>query len=208
MKPAPSRLYVSSIPSGNCYKVLLQMALLGVRCPVRMLDILAEPPQTRHPEFLAINPNGRVPVMRLDDGTHLAESNAILFYLAIGSPFLPRNPLHAAQVMQWLFFEQYSHEPNIAVLRFLYRWGDLEGQPAGTEARLRSGGAHALAVMEKHLSAHPFFAADTFTIADVGLYAYTHIAPEAGFALERYPAIREWLARVEAQERFVSMGDV
>ncbi len=207
MKPPPTKLFIASIPSGNCYKVQLQLALQGVRCPTMVLDVLAEPSETRTPEFLAINPNGRVPVMQLVDGTNLAESNAILFYLAAGTPYLPRSPLHAAQTLQWMFFEQYSHEPNIAVLRYLYRWGDLEGQPPGTEDVLRTRGAAALDVMEQHLATNPFFVAGRLTIADVALYAYTHVAPDAGFALDGYPAIREWLQRVSESERFIPMDD-
>ena len=181
------------------------MALQNLSCPVTVLDVFEEPSETRRPEFLALNPSGRVPLMSLVDGTHLAESNAILFYLAAGTKYLPRHSLHAAQVMQWMFFEQHSHAPYIAEMRFLYLWGDLEGQPAGTEGRLRAGGAHALTVMEKHLSRQSYFAADVFTIADVALYAYTHIAPEAGFSLRRFPAIRGWMARVEEEQGFVEM---
>lgn len=183
----------------------LQLALQKLRCPTTALDVLAEPPETRSPEFLALNPNGRVPLMQLADGTNLAESNAILFYLAAGTPYLPRSPLMAAQTLQWMFFEQYSHEPNIAVLRFLYRWGDLEGQPKGTEAMLRTRGAAALKVMEQHLSKNPFFIAGRLTIADISLFAYTHVAPEAGFSLDGYPAIRDWIDRVKGSDRFIPM---
>ena len=206
MKPSPTRLFISATSSGNCYKVQLQLALQRLRCPVAALDILADPPQTRSPEFLALNPSGRVPLMQLADGTNLAESNAILFYLAAGTSYLPRSPLTAAQVMQWMFFEQYSHEPNIAVLRYLYRWGDLEGQPKGTEDRLRTRGAEALKVMEQNLSENAFFVTDRLTIADVSLFAYTHVAPEAGFSLSGYPAIRAWIERVKGTARFIPMA--
>ncbi|MFT5679222.1 MAG: glutathione S-transferase [Myxococcota bacterium] len=206
MKPPPTRLFISKIPSGNCYKVQLQLALQGLRCPTTALDILANPPENRTPEFLALNLNGRVPLLQLADGTNLAESNAILFYLAAGTPYLPRSPLQAAQTLQWMFFEQYSHEPNIAVLRYLYRWGNLEGQPKGTEDRLRTRGSAALSVMEQHLTTNPFFIAGRLTIADVALFAYTHVAPEAGFSLVAYPAIRDWLDRVIGSERFVPMA--
>ena len=205
MKPAPNRLFIASVPSGNCYKVQLQMALQGLRCPVTVLDILDDPPETRRPEFLSINPNGRVPVMGLVDGTWLAESNAILFYLAAGTPFFPRDPLKAAQALQWLFFEQYSHEPYIAVLRYLYRWGDLEGQPKGTEDRLRQGGSNALNVMENHLQKNDYFVGNRFSVADVSLYAYTHVAPDAGFSLRGFPAIRAWMNRIKSWPRFIAM---
>jgi len=207
VRPPPTRLFISSIPSGNCYKVQLQLSLQGMRCPVTVMDILADPPETRRPEFLSRNPNGRVPVMQLTDGSNLAESNAILFYLSAGTPFFPRHPLLAAQTLQWMFFEQYNHEPNIAVLRFLYRWGNLEGQPAGTEARLRAGGLHALGVMEQHLTRNDYFVANRLTVADVALFAYTHIAPDAGFSLRYYPAICKWIDRVSSHDRFLKIED-
>ncbi len=164
------------------------------------LDILAG--ETRTPEFLAINPNGKIPALQMDDGSVLAESNAILCYLAEGSPFLPVDRLERARVLQWMFFEQYSHEPNVAVARFMLLHppadGLSESQQATLAAKQKQGHA-ALAVMERHLADHKFLVANRYTIADVALYAYTHVAEEGGIALQGYPAIRIWLDRVAAE---------
>jgi glutathione S-transferase len=158
--------------------------------------------QTRTPEFLAKNRNGRIPVLELDDGTHLAESNAIQFYLAEGTPLLPAGRLERAQVLQWMFFEQYSHEPYIAVVRFWCHTGVAESR--AEEVAVRSArGYDALAVMEDHLHTRDFFAAGRYTIADIALYAYTHVAHEGGFDLAPYPAVRAWLARVRSQPRHI-----
>jgi glutathione S-transferase len=185
------------LASGNGYKCRLLLHQLGIPYERVELDILKG--ETRTPEFLAKNPNGRIPALELEDGTVLAESDAILFYLAEGTPFLPEDRLGRAQVLQWLFFEQYSHEPFIAVARFIRhllpedspRWAELP--------RLEQGGRAALGVMERRLADRPFLAADRYTIADIGLYAYTHVADEGGFDLEPYPAVRAWLARVAGQ---------
>ena len=182
-------------PSGNGYKVRLLLTQLGIPYELVQLDIFQG--LTRTPEFLAKNPNGRIPCVRLEDGTHLWESNAIQFYFAEGTPFLPSEKLARAQVLQWLFFEQYSHEPNIAVARF-WRIAGIEPPAAEAEAKQRGGHA-ALEAMERHLHTRRFLVGERYSIADIALYAYTHVAPEGGFKLEPYPAIEAWLARVRSQ---------
>ena len=192
------------LDSGNGYKVRLTLAHLGLACEWTECDILHG--ATRTPEFLARNPNGRIPLLELDDGTCLAESNAIIWYLAEGSPLVPYERLARAQVLQWMFFEQYSHEPYIATARFIVRYlGNPPERRADLESR-RAPGLRALAVMEGHLAREPWFAGGAYSAADIALYAYTHCAPEGGFDLGQYPAIRAWLARVESQPLFVAMG--
>jgi glutathione S-transferase len=189
------RLY-DYLASGNGYKVRLLLHQLGLPFELVLVDILRG--ESRTPEFLARNPNGRIPVLELEDGTHLAESNAIQWYLAEGTPFLPADRLGRAQALQWMFFEQYSHEPYVAVLRFWHHSGRLEANRhlvAEKEAR----GYDALAVMERHLAARTFFVGERYGVADVALYAYTHVAPEGGFDLARFPAVGRWLERVRAQ---------
>lgn len=190
------RLY-DFLSSGNGYKVRLVLHQLGIPFERVELDIVAG--ATRRPEFLAKNPNGRIPLLELPDGRRLAESNAIIHYLADGTPLLPDDRFERAQVLQWMFFEQYNHEPNVATSRFWLHYLEItpERQKA-LEEKQRLGHA-ALAVMEQHLAREPFFVGGRYTIADVALYAYTHVAPEGGFALEPYPAIRAWLARVASQ---------
>lgn len=187
--------------SGNCYKVQLLLEMLGQ--PYRWIEVNSAAGETRTPAFLARNPNGKVPLLELDDGRTLAESNAILCYLADGSPWLPADRWQRAQVLQWLFFEQYSHEPYIAVARFIVGWLP-EGDARRDELpRLRERGHLALAVMEQGLRAGEFLAGE-FSVADIALYAYTHEAPMGGIALEDYPAVRAWLSRIEAQPGFVA----
>ena len=198
-RPRPIRLYESTIASGNAYKVRLLLAQLGIECAVSELDILATPSETRRPEFLAKNPNGRIPLLELDDGSFLPESNAILFYLADGTPFLPEDPLARARVLQWMFFEQYSHEPYVAVLKFWKFWGGLEHKRPDEIALWRQRGQAALQVMDEHLRTRSFFVDERYSIADIALYAYSHTAGHAGFDLDALPAVRAWLARVAAQ---------
>lgn len=185
------------LESGNGYKVRLLAAYLGL--PYRWVakDILKG--ETRTPEFLALNPNGRIPALALDDGTVLAESDAILFYLAEGTPFLPDDRLGRAQVLQWMFFEQYSHEPYVAVLRFWHHFLEMTPQLKAQIPDKEARGYAALDVMERHLSDREWFVGDRCTIADIALYAYTHVADEGGFDLGRYPAIGRWMARLAAQ---------
>ncbi len=192
--------------SGNCHKVRMVLEVLKVPYVWNEVDMFGG--ATRTPAFLAMNPNGQVPVAEVEPGAFLPESNAILCYLADGSPLLPSDRLKRARVMQWLFFEQYSHEPYIAVARFLRSLHpDPESQRARADSRME-GGYRALDVMEKHLAHEPFFVGGHCTIADIALYAYTHVAHEGGFDLARYPSIRAWIARVEAQPGYVKMPDV
>ena len=183
--------------SGNGYKVRLLLHQLGIPFERVERDILKG--ETRTPEFLALNANGKIPTLELEDGTCLAESNAIAWYLAEGTPLLPADRLGRAEVLRWMFFEQYSHEPCVAVLRFWTFAGQLEQHSAEEIAAKRAGGERALAVMEGHLGARDYFVGDAYSIADVALYAYTHVAGEAGFDLSRYPAVERWLARVAGQ---------
>jgi glutathione S-transferase len=186
-------LYNSPV-SGNCYKVRLLLAHLGIPYERRELDVVD---RSNRPEVLGgLNPALRVPTIVLDDGRPLAESNAILWYFGDGTAFVPEDPYERAQVLQWLFFEQYDHEPAIAVARF---WLGYSGRAEEFADRLpeRSAAGHrALSAMERHLDGRRFLVADRFSIADIALYAYTHVAHEGGFELEQYPAIRTWLDAV------------
>jgi glutathione S-transferase len=183
------------LASGNGYKVRLLLAQLGIPYERVELDILRG--ETRTPEFLALNSNGRIPLLALEDGSCLAESNAIQFYLAEGTPFLPEDRLGRAQVLQWMFFEQYSHEPYIAVLRHWQHTGRL-AERAAEVAEKRQRGEAALAVMERQLAGRSFFVAERYTIADIALFAYTHVAHEGGFDLAPFPSVRAWIRRVQA----------
>jgi glutathione S-transferase len=190
------RLY-DYLSSGNGYKVRLLLAHLGTPFERIELDILKG--ETRTPAFLAKNPNGRIPVLETENGRFLAESNAILLYLADGTPYVPMDRFERAKVLQWMFFEQYSHEPNIATSRFWLHFQELTPERQAALEQKRVQGYAALDVMERHLQTRPFFVGGRYTIADIALYAYTHVAPEGGFELERYPAIQDWLGRVAAQ---------
>lgn len=191
-----------NLSSGNGYKVRLLLHQLAI--PFTRVELDIDRRETRTPAFLAKNPNGRVPVLELEDGTCLAESNAILWYLAEGTDFLPGERLARAQVLQWMFFEQYSHEPNIATSRYWLTHGiDLTPERQSALAAKKQAGTEALGVMEQRLQRAPYFADERYTIADIALYAYTHVAEEGGFALAPYPALRAWLARVAAQPRHV-----
>ena len=196
------RLY-DYFESGNAYKVRLLLSLLALPFERVHLDILKG--ETRTPAFLAKNPNHRVPLLEWPDGRTLCESNAILFHLAEGSDYQPQDAFERAQVLQWMGFEQYSHEPYVAVLRFWQFAGELAAHSEGEIAAKRAGGEHALSVMEAHLGARAFFVGERYSIADIALYAYTHVAHEGGFELAPYPAIRGWLERVASQPRHVSI---
>ncbi len=197
------RLYDNHL-SGNGYKPRLLLAHLGRTYERIEVDILKG--ETRTPEFLDINLNGRIPVLELEDGTRIAESNAILFFLAEGSRFLPSDRLARALCLQWMFFEQYSHEPCIAVARHWIQHVEMtEAQRAQLPAR-QEGGRAALAVMERHLGATDWFGDDAMSIADIALYAYTHVADEGGFDLSDYPAVKAWVARVAAQPGHAPMN--
>ena len=189
--------------SGNCYKVKLMLHLLGREYQWLPIDILKGETQTA--EFLAKNPNGKIPVLELEDGTFLWESNAILNFLADGSEFIPNEPRLRTQMLQWQFFEQYSHEPYVAVARFIQLY---QGMP---EARREESevchvrGHKAFRVMEQQLQRTPYLVGEQYTLADIALYAYTHVAHEGGFDLSGYPAINAWLARIASHPRHVTM---
>lgn len=190
--------------SGNCYKVQLLLEQLGL--PYRWIEVNSAAGETRTPEYLAKNANGKVPLLELDDERRLAESNAILCYLADGSPYLPVDAWQRAQALSWLFFEQYSHEPYIAVARFIRGWTPAGSPRRADLPRLRERGAQALAVMERHVSTQPWFTGEQYGVADIALFAYTHVAGDGGFDLAAYPAVMSWLARVRAQPGFVPMA--
>jgi len=190
--------------SGNCYKVKLALEQLGVPYEWVETDIMQG--GSRTPEFLAMNPNGKVPTLALGDGQFLPESNAILHYLAEGTPLMPRNRLGRARALQWMFFEQYSHEPYIAVARFVTLFLPPDHARRAELPRLRERGDQALRVMEAGLANALYFAGEDYSIADIALFAYTHCAGEAGFELAPYPRVRAWLARVRAQPGFVPLA--
>jgi glutathione S-transferase len=191
--------------SGNGYKVRLLLAQLAIPYEYVAVDILRG--ESRTNDFLAKNPNGRIPLLELDDGTFLPESNAILFYLAEGTSYLPSDRLQRALTLQWMFFEQYNHEPNIATSRFWLRHTVIDDERRRRLAEKKALGDAALAVMERHLSNRSFFVSERYGIADIALYAYTHVADEGGFDLGPYAALRAWLERVRETPRHVSMRD-
>ena len=190
--------------SGNCYKVRLLLMQLGVPFECAAIDILDG--KSRTPQFLEKNPNGRVPVVEWPDGRRLAESNAILWHLAEGSPLLPDDAWQRAQVLQWMFFEQYSHEPYVAVVRFWHFAGLVEKNQAALPDKVERG-YKALEIMERHLQSRKFFVGDEYSIADIALYAYTHVAEEGQFDMSRFPAIVAWLERVAAEPGHVAISD-
>jgi glutathione S-transferase len=198
------RVY-GDIQSGNCYKVKLMLHLLDVPHEWVPIDILRGETQTA--SFLEKNPNGKIPLLELADGQHLSESNAILSYLAEGTPFLPAERFQRAKVLQWLFFEQYSHEPYIAVARFIEKYLGLPAERVAEYEAKRAGGYRALRVMERELECSAFLCGERPTIADISLYAYTHVAHEGGFALKDLPAVRAWLSKLESRPRHVTMAD-
>ena len=190
-------------PSGNCHKLRLLLEQLGR--PYRWIETDSSRGETRTPQYLALNPNGKVPMLVREDGGVLVESNAILYYLAEGSAFLPDDPWMRAQALSWMFFEQYSHEPFIAVARFICGWTPLDSPRRVELPWLRERGHQALAVMERHLAAHEWFSGPRYGVADIALYAYTGVAEDGGFDLAPYPALRAWLGRVRATPGFLPM---
>lgn len=193
--------------SGNCYKIRLAAALLGLPIERRQYDILRG--ETRTPQFLAeVNPNGRIPVLQVGERM-LPESNAAIWYLAEGSGLIPGDRFLRAEMLRWMFFEQYSHEPNVATLRF---WLSFVGEANLDEAQRRqidgkrAAGAAALRLMDEHLAGRDWMVGDAVSLADIALFAYTHVAGGGGFALADYPAIERWIARVEALPRFEPMA--
>lgn len=191
--------------SGNCYKVKLMLHLLGRDYEWIPVDILRG--ESREEWFLKKNPNGKIPVLELEDGSCLWESNAILNFLAEGTEFLPKDARLRTQVLQWQFFEQYSHEPFIAVARFIKVYLGLPDDRLDEYAAKQLDGYHALDVMEQQLLRTPYLVGDHYSIADIALYAYTHVAEEGGFKLEKYPAICAWLQRIASHPRHVGMFD-
>jgi glutathione S-transferase len=191
--------------SGNCYKIRLAAHQLNI--PLTLKDYPLHGGETRKPDFLAKNPNGRVPMLEFPDGRFLAESGAILFHLSEGSPLQPKTPWHRAQMLQWMFFEQYSHEHYVAVARF---WLSYAAKEALEKKRhlvpeWHEKGKTALAVMQTHLKRNDWFAGPAYSIADIALYGYTHSAGEGGFDLAAYPAIEAWLSRVSEQPGYIPL---
>jgi glutathione S-transferase len=189
--------------SGNCHKVKLLLEQLDRE--YRWIETDSSRGETRTPEFLARNPNGRVPLIELDDGRRMAESNAILCWLAEGTEYFAGDAWQRAQALSWMFFEQYSHEPYVAVARFIRGWTPADSPRRAELPKLRERGHQALAVMERHLLSAPWFSGTDYGIADIALFAYTDVAGEGGFDLAPYPALRDWLARVRATPGFVPM---
>ena len=192
------------LSSGNCYKVYLTLKQLDI--PFEWISVDAVKRETRTAEFLTMNPNGKVPLLEVAPGQYLPESNAILHYLAESTALCPTDRYQHAQVLQWLFFEQYSHEPYIATSRFVMHFlGNPPERQADME-RWRKPGYTALDIMNRHLESRLFFVGDTYSIADIALYAYTHVAHEGGFDLSKYEAVLSWLERVKAQPNHVGMN--
>lgn len=191
------------IQSGNCYKVKLLLSLLDIPHEWVNVDILAG--ETSKPDFLKMNPNSKIPVLELDDNQYLSESNAILNYLANGTAYLPEDNYLRAKTLQWMFFEQYSHEPYIAVARYISKYLGLpENRRADYESK-QVGGHKALRVMETQLTKTKYLVGETPTIADVCLYGYTHVASEGGFELEQYPCIQTWLQQIQLLPNYKGM---
>jgi len=199
------RLY-DYLSSGNGYKVRLLLTQMAIPFELVERDIIKG--ETRTPEFLAKFPNGRIPAVEFDDGNRLFESNAIISYFAENTQFMPQTRFERAQVLQWLFFEQYSHEPYIASVRYLVHVGPEVQDPrrAMLDMMIRRG-YDALDVMEQHLASREWFVGNSYSIADIALYAYTHVADEGGFDLAKYSAIRRWLARVKSQPRHIAITE-
>ena len=193
--------------SGNCYKIALTAALLGIPLEVRDYDIMKG--ETRTPEFLArVNANGRIPVLEIADKL-LPESNAACWYLAEGSALIPRDRFDQADVLRWMFFEQYNHEPNVATLRFWLRFVGQDKLSEAQKAQIpakRAAGEAALRLMDEHLARREWFVGDGATLADIALFAYTHVCEQGCFALDDYPAVSAWLARIKALPGFVAMA--
>lgn len=196
--------------SGNCYKIRLTAALLGLPLATRPYDIIQG--ETRTPEFLAtVNANGRIPVLQIGEGEtarFLPESNAACWYLAHGSALIPQDRFAQADMLRWMFFEQYSHEPNLATLRFWLRFvgeGKLSEEQRAQIMPKRLAGCAALRLMDSHLASHAFFCGAAPTLADIALFAYTHVAEEGGFGLRDYPQVQAWIARVQGLPGFQPM---
>ena len=189
------------LPSGNGYKVRLLLTQLQI--PFELIELNIVDGETRTTEFLVKNPNGKIPLLEIAPDRFISESNAILYYLSQGTEYFPPDKYQQAQVMQWLFFEQYSHEPNIATPRY---WISILQKPEEYQEQIlqkQKLGYKALEVMEQHLKQHDYFVADKYTIADIGLYAYTHVAEAGGFDLSKFSAINSWFKRVQSQPKHI-----
>ena len=191
------------LQSGNCLKVKLLLSFLGIEHQWKYVNILDN--ETKTTEFLALNPNGKIPTVVLDDGRVLCESNAILGYFAEDTPYLPKDSYQKAKMYEWLFFEQYSHEPYIAVARFIQKYQSMPEHRLEEYKSLQSGGHKALQIMELQLSKTKFLVGDNISIADIALYAYTHVADEGGFNLETYPNIERWIGVIRKLDGYVGM---
>ncbi len=189
--------------SGNCYKVRLLLIQLGIPFQLVETDILAG--QARTPGYVAKNPNGKTPMVEFGNGNVLCESGAILHHFALGTRYLPEDPLIRSRALQWMFFEQNNHEPNIAVARFWMKYKNVGDDYRERLAAVHQAGYRALDVMERHLQSKPYFPGDAYSIADIALYAYTHLAHEGGFDLSGYPHIKAWLDRVASQPGHIAM---
>ncbi len=199
--------------SGNCYKIRLTAALLGLPLATRSYDIMKG--ETRTPEFLAtVNANGRIPVLQIGEGAEarfLPESNAACWYLGHGSALIPEDRFAQADMLRWMFFEQYNHEPNVATLRFWLRFVGEAKLSAEQRVQImpkRLAGCAALRLMDGHLATSAFFCGDAPTLADIALFAYSHVAEEGGFALRDYPHVQAWIARVQALPGYVPMDSI
>lgn len=193
------------VRSGNCYKLKLLCALLSIEYDWIAVDILRG--ETRSEEFLAMNPNAQIPVCVTDDGAILTQSNAILYYLGQGSPYWPVEALAQTRVLEWQFFEQYSHEPGVAVARFIRLYQGMPEDRRDEYQACLQAGYRALDVMEARLQQQDYLAADTVSLADISLYAYTHVAHEGGFDLAAYPAIGAWISRIQRMDAYIPMGN-
>ena len=196
------KIYGDSI-SGNCYKIKLLCSELGIAYDWHELDILSG--ATRTADFLKMNPNGKIPLLELPDGRHLAESNAILCYLAEGTVLAGADRFERASVLQWMFFEQYSHEPYVATSRFIVRYLGNPPERRDDLEQKRAAGERALGIMELKLRQSPWMTGDRFTLADIALFAYTHVAEEGGFHLERFPGVMDWIARTVSRPNYKPM---
>ena len=191
------------IQSGNCYKIKLLCSLLDIQHEWIHVDILAG--ETTSAEFLSKNPNGKIPLLELNDGRCLSESNAILNFLASGSDLLPKNTFTLAKIQQWQFFEQYSHEPFVAVARFIAKYLGLPEDRRVEYESKQAGGHKALSVMEQQLSKSQYLTGEQLSTADVSLYGYTHVAHEGGFDLNEYPEVQSWIERIALHPNYVGM---
>lgn len=191
------------IQSGNCYKIKLLTSLLDIQHEWIHMDILSG--DTKKDEFLSKNPCGQIPLLELTDNRYLSESNAILNYLASGSPLIPDDVYERAKVLQWQFFEQYSHEPYIAVARFIAKYLGLPEEKKEEYKSKQVGGHNALKVMEQQLQKTPYIAGKSLTIADISLYGYTHVAHEGGFNLEQYPSVLNWISQIASHPKYIGM---